>query len=128
MMVAGEPTIDVTSKLGSAFVEDEYQPRLTQFVELRDAGFPGIVGAANLLPRVHSNATVLDVGEDCIYAETLISFSGIFADPPPDENSFVQLGPPDRGLVDDRNPTPWMVHAFPVGEEAEMRERTPCDS
>lgn len=127
LILAGEPTIEVTDRLGSAFVEAEYQPRLSQFLELEEDGFSGIASAESLRPRVHSDALIMDLSVDCIYAETTLDLSGVFDEEIPVEVSFVQLGLPDREVVNNLNPTPWMVHAFPVGDDDEMRERRPCD-
>jgi len=128
LMLAGEPTLEVTDRLGSAFIEDEYGPRLSQFITLSEDDFPGIASEESLVSRTHSDAVIIDSSPDCIYAETVLDVSGVLEGQRPVEVSFVRLGLPDREVSSNRNPTPWMVHAFPVGVDDELRGLSPCDA
>ena len=127
-MEAGEPTLDVTAQLGSAFVEEQYRPRLQQFLDLLEDGFPGIADADELGARTHTQVELLQVTETCIFAQTVLDFSQVFVDGREPQVSFVQLGLPDRGVLHNRNSTPWMIHRLPVGDERQMRELRLCDA
>ena len=126
LILAGEPTIEVTDRLGSAFVEEEYALRLEQFIELADLGFPELASPELLEPRAHTEVSILDWDRDCVYAQSTLDVSGVFSAYIPPQMSFVELGLPDREVVTNLNKTPWMVHAFPVGGDTEIGERTPC--
>ncbi len=128
LMLAGEPTIEVTDRLGSAFIEEQYASRLQQFLELLGAGFPEIAEPSQLEPRIHTGVELLDVTDVCVYSQTVLDVGGVFGGVREPQVAFVEIGLPDRGVVNDRNPTPWMIHGLPVGAPDELRERRPCNS
>ena len=128
LILAGEPTIEVTDRLGSAFVEEQYTARLEQFLSLQDAGFPEIAEANRIRPRQHSVLALIELGDNCLYVETSLDVSGVFDDERELQSSFVELGMPDREVITNLNPTPWMIHGLPVGEYSQLEERRPCAS
>ena len=123
---AGEPTIEVTDNLGSAFTDRQHTARLAQFVDLQEMEFEGFQSSPDAGPRRHSVEKVLDQGEACIYAETLMDLKGILVDPPEPEITFVELGPLEGDRVRNLSTTPWVIHALPVGDSGQLREVRPC--
>ena len=125
-VAAGEPTLETTTKLGSAFAEPAYDGRLQHFIRIGLGGFVEIADADRIGPRTHTDVRLLVVTEDCVYAETRLDVSPVRKDPRPPVESFVHLGPRDREIFDDVNPTPWLIHRMPGGDPEELRELDPC--
>lgn len=126
LMVAGEPTIEVTAKLGSAFSEPQYQARLEELSNVVERNFERLAPVDELKPRKHDVIEVVDSSLDCIYAETDLDASGILATPQDALRSFALLGPPDVERPDRRTETPWVIVSLPVGDANELREQQPC--
>lgn len=125
-VAAGEPTLETTTKLGSAFAEPAYDGRLQHFIRIGEEGFVEIADADRIRPRTHTDVRLLVVAEHCVYAETRLDVSPVREDPRPVVASFVHLGPRDREIFDDVNPTPWLIHRMPGGDPAVLRELDPC--
>ena len=125
-VAAGEPTLETTTKLGSAFAEPAYDGRLQHFIRIGREGFVEIADADRIRPRTHTDVRLLAVAEDCVYAETRLDVSPVRKDPRPLVESFVHLGPRDREIFDDVNPTPWLIHKMPGGDPEVLRELDPC--
>jgi hypothetical protein len=121
-----EPNIAVTDRLGSAFTVPEYELRLQQFVDIADAGYPGYQLADDAFARVHDVQQILVATPTCIYAETLLDVSGAVVDAGEAQPAFVELGPRDVERFEDLNPTPWVIHGFPLGDLDALREARPC--
>jgi|GEM_PF-5743148 len=126
MMVAGEPTIEVTDRLGSAFSEPQYQARLEEFLNILSNEPDLLAEPEDLRPRVHQVVEVLAVDTECIYVETIADGSGITRDDLPVVSAFVLLGPVDVERPGRRSNTPWLIHSLPLGEAEDLRSDTPC--
>ena len=125
-VAAGEPTLETATKLGSAFAEPAYAGRLQHFIEIGAEGFVEIAPAEQIRPRTHTDVRLLVVEDDCVYAETRLDVSPVRRDPRPVEVAFVHLGPRDREIYGDVNPTPWLIHIMPAGDPELLRGLDPC--
>ena len=126
LMLAGEPTIEVTDRLGSAFSEPQYQARLDEFLEIFSEERQILAEPEDLTPRRHEVQVLHEASDDCIYVETIADGSGISRldlEPVP---AFVLLGPPDVERPGNRNETPWIIYSMPLGDVEELRADTPC--
>lgn len=126
LMLAGEPTIEVTDRLGSAFSEPQYQARLEELLEIYREEPEILADPDEMRPRTHRVVEVLEYTRSCIYVETIADGSGITTLDLSPSTAFVLLGPPDVERPGNRSPTPWVIDSLPLGEAAELRVDSPC--
>lgn len=126
LMLAGEPTIEVTDRLGSAFSEPQYQARLEELLEIVQQDQGRLAEPEDFRARQHQVIDLLHADRSCIYVETDLDASGIVTGSQDPLRSFALLGSPDVERPNNRNPTPWIIYSLPVGEADQLREANPC--
>ena len=126
LMLAGEPTREVTDRLGSAFSEPQYQVRLQELLAAVADDPTRFALPEQLEPRRHRGLNLIQAMEDCIYAETYLDASGILSVDQEPLHSFVILGPPDVERPNRRTGVAWVLYSLPVGDPDDLRKRNPC--
>jgi hypothetical protein len=120
-----EFTIEVADMTQSVFTPDEVQHEREDLDRIAESGFEGVKPVDELEPvsaevlEIHSSTDV------CIVVETMVDFEGLLIEPPDPRERIYHLVTQDRELVEDYNPTPWVIAGTPADLDR-WREEDPC--
>jgi hypothetical protein len=123
----GELTIEVMDMTASVFTADEVDYERGDLENMAADGYAAMRDTAELEPVQADVVELLSSSESCVLVETRADLDGLLEDPPPPIERIYYLVLQDRELVEDYNPTPWVIAMIPADIE-EWRERDPCDA
>jgi hypothetical protein len=121
----GELTIEVMDMTASVFTADEVEHERDDLEGLADGGYDGIRDTQDMRPVEPAVTAIHDVTESCLFAEARVSFEGLLEEAPEARSRLYHLVTQERELVEDYNPTPWVIARTPADVEASREER-PC--
>jgi hypothetical protein len=127
-MEHGEPVIEASDRLRSAFSSEQYELRLAELYELADSSFAGFAPPDEVVPRQHYELEILDVTASCIWVQSAIDYSGLAGETLPRDDAFVKLEAADKSLlVSDESRTPWVISSLPFGLSTDDGKALECD-
>jgi hypothetical protein len=122
-----ELTIEVADLTASAFTADEVEYERLGLEEMADRGWDGHLPVDQLRPFAPEVDEILQATDECVFVETTISREVLLEDPPEPSPRLYHLVLKDRELVEDYNPTPWVISRIPANVE-HWRQEQPCDA
>jgi hypothetical protein len=121
----GELTIEVMDMTASVFTAEEVEHERDDLESLAAGGYEGLRDTQDMRPVEPAVIAIHDVTEQCLFAETRVSFEGLLEEAPEARSRLYHLVTQERELVEDYNPTPWVIVRTPADVETSREER-PC--
>jgi hypothetical protein len=120
-----ELTIEVADMTASVFTSEEVEHERADFDRIADADYDGVRPVDEMEPVRAEVIDLLSANDECLLVETLVSFDGLLEAAPEPRERIYHLVTQDRELVEDYNPTPWVIAATPSDVER-WRQEDPC--
>jgi hypothetical protein len=121
----GEMTIEVDDMVASIFTPEGTEYEAADLEIMRDRDFEGQRSISQLEPLRPQVDELISVSDDCVAAETTLSLDGLQEEPDPPFQRAYLLVVQERELVEDPNPTPWVI-GFISEDVDHWREQDPC--
>lgn len=123
---AGDVTDDVTERLRAIYTESQLDLRVRTFRQVATERAHVFKPPGEVTQRRRQVVQLLEVTQDCIWAETVLDWSGLVIDPVIEHEEFVLLRaePGDRDSAG--SATSWLVASLPAADADVLRGERPC--